>query len=110
MRDLRSRLDQQELISRLRTAQGHLSAVIKMVEQDQPCEKVLRQMMAVKGSLEAASALMVEGQVKSSLDCIRSNPSPDQRCIELDRLLDLYCMMNKRSSFSKPGLDEVKHE
>ncbi len=89
----------QNLVARLLSAQGHLSAVIAMVENDQPCEKVLHQLAAVKAALNAVILQMLRYQLQHSADLIRSDPCPDQRCAELNRILDLYRIFSKDPSF-----------
>ena len=43
------------VLNRLKTARGHLDAVIRMVEDDTYCPDVMKQLSAVQGSLERAS-------------------------------------------------------
>lgn len=104
------RAEKQTLVARLLSAQGHLAAVIKMVENDQPCEEVLHQVAAVKAALNAISLQILKQQLQNSTDLIASNPCPDQRCTELTRLLDLYRIFSKEPSFNRRIFDEVEHE
>jgi CsoR family transcriptional regulator, copper-sensing transcriptional repressor len=43
------------VLNRLKTARGHLDAVVRMVEGDAYCPDVMKQLSAVQGSLERAS-------------------------------------------------------
>lgn len=104
------RAEKQALVARLLSAQGHLSAVIKMLENDQPCEEVLHQIGAVRAALNAISLQMLERQLHNSADLITSDPCPDRRCTELSRLLDLYQIFSKEPSFYRRVFDEVNHE
>ena len=40
------------VLNRLKTARGHLDAVVRMVEDDAYCPDVMKQLSAVQGSLE----------------------------------------------------------
>lgn len=79
-----------ELINRLRSAEGHLGAVIGLLEAGKPCEQVLHQLGAVRAALRAAGARLLESQISDCKQVIRNNPCPDEREAELIRLLKLY--------------------
>ena len=49
-RDLR---DKQDLRNRLRSAQGHMRAIVEMIADDAPCADILHQMLAVRGAMGA---------------------------------------------------------
>lgn len=50
---------------RLRTARGHLDAVVRMVDDDRYCIDVLHQLSAVQGSLESAKRDIIEAHLQS---------------------------------------------
>lgn len=102
--------DKQALVARLLTAQGHLSAVIRMVENDQPCEEVLHQIAAVRAALNAISLQLLKQQLCNSTALITADPCPDRRCTELNRLLDLYRILSKEPSLYRRAFKEVKNE
>ncbi len=43
----------QDVRNRLRTAQGHLSAIAEMIEREEPDAAILRQLLAVRGAMGA---------------------------------------------------------
>ena len=45
--------DKQDLRNRLRSAQGHMHAIEKMIADDAPCADILHQMLAVRGAMGA---------------------------------------------------------
>ncbi|MGH9185477.1 MAG: metal-sensitive transcriptional regulator, partial [Acidimicrobiales bacterium] len=47
------------VVNRLKTARGHLDAVIRMVDDDAYCPDIMKQLSAVQGSLERASRLVL---------------------------------------------------
>ena len=53
------------LLNRLKTARGHLDAVIRMVEDDTYCPDVMKQLSAVQGSLEQASRLVLRNHLET---------------------------------------------
>ena len=56
---------QTAVLNRLKTARGHLDAVIRMVEEDQYCPDVMKQLSAVQGSLERASRLVLRNHLET---------------------------------------------
>lgn len=93
------KLDQHsEIIQRLRCAAGHLNAVIKMAEAEQPCEQVLHQLGAVNAAIRAAGARLIICQAQASQAVILDSPSPEQRITELKRLQSLYMIFRQYSN------------
>ncbi len=56
---------QKAVLNRLRTARGHLDAVLRMVEEDSYCPDVMKQLSAVQGSLERASRLVLRNHLET---------------------------------------------
>lgn len=53
------------VLNRLKTARGHLDAVIRMVEQDTYCPDLMKQLSAVQGSLERASRIVLQNHLET---------------------------------------------
>lgn len=53
------------VVNRLRTAQGHLAAVQRMVEDDAYCPDVMKQLSAVQGQLEGANRLVLRNHLET---------------------------------------------
>jgi DNA-binding FrmR family transcriptional regulator len=56
---------QRNVMNRLKTARGHLEAVIRMVDEDAYCPEVMKQLSAVQGSLERASRLVLRNHLET---------------------------------------------
>ncbi|MDQ3945069.1 MAG: metal-sensitive transcriptional regulator [Actinomycetota bacterium] len=56
---------QRNVVNRLKTARGHLDAVLRMVEDDAYCPDVMKQLSAVQGSLERASRLVLRNHLET---------------------------------------------
>jgi len=52
--------EQVDIVRRLRSAEGHLGAVIGLLEAGKPCEQVLHQLGAVRAALRVAGARLVD--------------------------------------------------
>ena len=90
MRQLKPLESRQAIANRLRTAEGHLHAVIDMVESGAPCEEVLHQLDAVEAALCAAGRALRYCHFRQSIDTIRRGATPEVRLAELERLAALY--------------------
>ncbi len=53
------------VLNRLKTARGHLDAVVRMVEDDTYCPDVMKQLAAVQGSLERASRVVLRNHLET---------------------------------------------
>ena len=82
--------DQNAILNRLKSADGHLRAVIGMLETGVPCEEVLHQLGAVEAALDAAGRALRFCQFQESLERIRHGVSAEARLAELRRLATLY--------------------
>ncbi|MBW3557893.1 MAG: metal-sensitive transcriptional regulator [Actinobacteria bacterium] len=56
---------QRSILNRLKTARGHLDAVVRMVEEDAYCPEVMKQLSAVQGSLERASRIVLRNHLET---------------------------------------------
>ena len=82
-----------DIVKRLRSAQGHLGAVIGLLEAGKPCEQVLHQLGAVRAALRAAGARLLDCQINSSEEIIQNGTCPEDRAAELNRLVNLYYLV-----------------
>jgi DNA-binding FrmR family transcriptional regulator len=57
------------VLNRLKTARGHLDAVIRMVSDDVYCPDLMKQLSAVQGSLERASRIVLRNHLET---CVAS--------------------------------------
>jgi DNA-binding FrmR family transcriptional regulator len=53
------------VVNGLRSARGHLDAVLRMVEEDAYCPDVMKQLSAVQGQLERASRLVLRNHLET---------------------------------------------
>lgn len=47
-----------DLQNRILSAQGHMRAIVEMIEVDAPCAQVLRQTRAVRGAMRAINRML----------------------------------------------------
>lgn len=73
------------IVNRLRRAQGHLAAIVKMVEEGRDGLAIAQQMQAVVGALENAKTLLVTDHIEHHLEEAVGPLSQDARA-EVARL------------------------
>ena len=83
-----------DTLFRLRSASGHLGAVVKMVEEGQPCEEVVHQLMAVQAAIKAAGHQLVKDQFEYSAQALLNSDCEETRASETARLLQLFRLTN----------------
>lgn len=99
-------VSQSNVMRHLRSAAGHLQAVIQMTETGEPCEHVLHHLNAVRTGLHKAGIEIIECQAQACQDVILNSTSVDQRIEELHQLQSLYAIFVQHFS----SKDEVIYE
>lgn len=84
-----------EVIRRLRSAEGHLQSVIKMVETGRPCDEILHQLDAVRAALRTAGFVICKVQLDHTANIIRGSKCVEERKSEITRLADMYQILIK---------------
>lgn len=74
---------QRSVLNRLKTARGHLDAVIRMVEDDTYCPEVMKQLSAVQGSVERASRIVLRNHLETCVAAAMVAGRTDQIVDEL---------------------------
>lgn len=62
------------IVNRLRRAHGQLAAVIRMLEEDRPCEDVVTQLAAVSKALDKAGFAIVASRLR---ECAIETPGEE---------------------------------
>lgn len=63
------------IINRLRTIQGHISGIEKMIEDGKGCDEVLLQIGAIKSSIHKVGLVIME---EHAMECLMT-PSGDEQ-------------------------------
>jgi DNA-binding FrmR family transcriptional regulator len=73
----------QAILKRLRSVAGHVSGVVRMVEEDQYCIDVIHQIQAVQAALNKISVMVLDDHMHHCVsDAIRStDPQEGERVI-----------------------------
>jgi DNA-binding FrmR family transcriptional regulator len=78
------------ILTRLRSAEGHLRGVAQMVEDDGYCIDVLRQTKAVHAALSKVEALLLDRHLHHCVTRAVRSDKPEERARVIAELLDIY--------------------
>ncbi len=80
----------QEMIRRLKTAEGHLRGIQRMVEEGAYCIDVIRQIQAVQSALNKVSAEILDRHLNSCVITAIRGDDPDERERVLKEITDVF--------------------
>jgi DNA-binding FrmR family transcriptional regulator len=79
-----------KILTRLRSAEGHLRGVVQMVEEDGYCIDVLRQTKAIHAALAKVEALLLDRHLHHCVTRAVRSDKPDERARVIAELLDIF--------------------
>jgi DNA-binding FrmR family transcriptional regulator len=82
-------------LRRLKTIEGHLKGVVRMVEEDAYCIDVIRQIQAVEAALNKVSAQILEEHLNSCVITAIRGDSEQERERVLREIAEVFEMSNK---------------
>jgi DNA-binding FrmR family transcriptional regulator len=88
-------MDSNNTLRRLKTIEGHLRGVIRMVEQDAYCIDVIRQIQAVDAALNKVSTQILENHLNSCVINAIKGDDPGEREKVLKEITEVFEMSAK---------------
>ena len=82
-------------LKRLKTVEGHLRGVIRMVEEDAYCIDVIRQIQAVEAALNKVSAQILEEHLNSCVTTAIQGNDKKERERVLKEITEVFEMSTK---------------
>jgi DNA-binding FrmR family transcriptional regulator len=87
--------DKTQLLNRARSIQGHMGAVVRMLEEDAYCVDIIKQTQAVQKAIDKLNALILEKHLNSCVtSAIRSNKASERERV-VNELLEVFETANK---------------
>jgi DNA-binding FrmR family transcriptional regulator len=84
-----------DTLRRLKTIEGHLRGIIRMVEEDAYCIDVIRQIQAVEAALNKASSQILEGHLNSCVITAIKGDDQSERERVLKEITEVFEMSTK---------------
>jgi CsoR family transcriptional regulator, copper-sensing transcriptional repressor len=82
-------------LRRLKTIEGHLRGVIRMVEEDAYCIDIIRQIQAVEAALNKVSSQILENHLNSCVITAIKGSNPKERERVLKEITEVFEMSTK---------------
>lgn len=79
-----------DIVNRLRSVQGHLKAVERMVDEDQYCIDILKQTLAVQGALDRINNLILERHLRNCVTTAIRSQDQSERERVIGELMQLF--------------------
>jgi DNA-binding FrmR family transcriptional regulator len=80
----------EDVLKRLKNAEGHLHGVVRMMEEDAYCIDIIRQIQAVQAALNRVSAMILEDHLNSCVITAIRGENPDERERVLKEITDIF--------------------
>lgn len=88
-------MENDNTIRRLRTVEGHLRGIIRMVEEDAYCIDVIRQIQAVEAALNKVSSKILEDHLNSCVITAIQGSDKKERERVLKEITEVFDMSAK---------------
>ena len=87
--------DKTQLLNRARSIQGHMGAVVRMLEEDAYCVDIIKQTQAVQKAIDKLNALILDKHLHHCVTtAIRSNKTAERERV-INELLQVFETANK---------------
>ncbi len=80
----------EEALKRLKTAEGHLRGIQRMLEEDAYCIDIIRQIQAVQAALNKVSGQILEEHLNSCVITAVQGEDPQERARVLKEIADVF--------------------
>jgi DNA-binding FrmR family transcriptional regulator len=87
--------DKTQLLNRARSIQGHMGAVVRMLEDDAYCIDIIKQSQAIEKALEKLNALILEKHLNNCVTTAIRSDKPSERERVIDELMGVFQTASK---------------
>jgi DNA-binding FrmR family transcriptional regulator len=84
-----------DVINRLKSVEGHIRGIERMVEQDVYCIDIIRQVQAVQAALNKVSGIVLENHLNSCLISAVRGDDPTEKERVLREISEVFDAANK---------------
>jgi CsoR family transcriptional regulator, copper-sensing transcriptional repressor len=85
------------VVRRLQSISGHVRGIQRMVEEDQYCIDIVKQVDAVQAALAKVNLLIIDQHVRNCVTTAIQGSDPERREAVIGELLDVFAL-SKRDS------------
>jgi DNA-binding FrmR family transcriptional regulator len=84
-----------KVLARLRSAEGHVRGIAKMVEEDAYCIDVVHQIQAAQRALERVKGMVLEGHLRSCATRVLSGENAAERERVIGEIVDVIAAQGR---------------
>ena len=81
---------------RLASTAGHINGIARMVDDDQYCIDVIKQIQAVQAALSKVSTLILDNHLHTCVTTAVRGDDPDERERVLEEVTSVFAVTNKK--------------
>lgn len=85
----------QDLLNRLKTIEGHVRGVQRMIEADEYCIDIIKQTQAIQRALDKFNSLVLAGHLNGCVTTAIRSEQPEERERVVQELLQVFDATNK---------------
>ena len=85
----------QQVLTRLKSIEGHVRGVARMVEEDTYCIDVIQQTQAIKRALDKVNSMVLSNHLETCVTTAIRGEDPDDRERVLEELKDVFDTSSK---------------
>ena len=82
--------EKQKILARLKSIEGHVRGIHRMVEEDQYCIDVIQQTQAVQRALDKFNALILESHLNTCVTTAIRGDDADERERIVTEIMDVF--------------------
>jgi len=79
-----------EILARLKSIEGHVRGIQRMVEEDQYCIDIIKQTLAIQRALEKVNGLILENHLQTCVTTAIRGDDPAERERVVAEILDVF--------------------
>ncbi|MGB5932367.1 MAG: metal-sensitive transcriptional regulator [Anaerolineae bacterium] len=79
-----------KIVNRLKSIEGHVRGVQRMIEEDKYCIDILKQTLAVQRAIDKVNALILENHLETCVTTAIRGDDPSERERVITELLDVF--------------------
>lgn len=83
------------VVRRLRSVEGHVRGIERMVEEDQYCIDVIKQIGAVQAALTKMQQIILDDHLHSCVTTAIRGDDPERREAVIDEIMGVFAITNK---------------
>ena len=87
--------EKEKILARLKSIEGHVRGVQRMVEEGAYCIDVIKQTMAIQAAIDKVNSLILENHLHTCVTTAIRDEKAEERERVIGELLDLFEAMSK---------------